>query len=115
MNEPPMPNTPLDYVSAQPYFVAFEWNGAIMPFGAVTLDLAVQIFYDPIRPFGVAKSCDRRVLVDGRGVVIHGFTEAVVVPKHVITGEVADVIRRLHPEVAGQVFDVELEMLWQQS
>lgn len=117
MNEPPMPNTPVEYRSVAPYMITFEWHdlGVIQPYWVTTLDDAVLVFYDPVRPFSMLGTCDRRVLVDGRGVVIHGYSEAFVQPKMTITGEVSTVIARLVPNVTDTVFEMELEMLWQQS
>lgn len=118
MTEHPLPLPPLDYISAGPYMVTFEWirYATIHPFWVNTLPEALAVFYDGCRPIDEPGTCDRRIIIDGRGVVIHGYSEAeFAYPKVVTTAEVANMITALFPHLSDQCIMMEMEMLWLQD
>ena len=111
----PMPR--MDYISAAPYIVTVEWpEGLISTRRFVDLGEAMQRVMSVELPMAPEPGApDRRVVFDVRGVTIFGFVEDDMadVP-HVITTEVANLMRSLGCDEQFDVLALELEMAWRQ-
>jgi hypothetical protein len=104
----------LEYVSRGPYMATMEWHLIDQVAWLWQPGLAECLFWmlDPDQAPGSPGAPDRRVVFDARGVTVFGFLSDPTVPIcHVITSEVADIMRSVGLDEDLNVTDLELEMM----
>lgn len=112
----PLPVPRMDYISTAPYLVTVEWpEGLISASSFSDLGAALGRVMHSELPIGEPGAPDRRVVFDVRGVTIFGYIEDPTSPApHVITTEVADLMRAAGMDENFDVLALELEMAWRQ-
>lgn len=107
----------LEYVSTGPYMASLEWDviDRVVTLWQPGLRECLFWLIDPEFAPGSKGAPDRRVAFDARGVTVFGFLSDPTAPIcHVITSEVADLMREVGLDADLNVTDLELEMMARQ-